>query len=171
MPEGIKCGYCKHYVSGKVYKKEKEIKRKCNVKNKKVSFDSKSCKYFLQNKYFECEYGDRITIPVCMNRRVNLENLESVKKCKKCKCFEKEIRPIIELYYLERVRMRKKRTQKEEDNDPPKKRKLKRRAKPPDNKKQIKRRQKPQSKTKTKKIKRRKSPRKITRRSNVKKKT
>ena len=129
----IRCGYCKQYSSGIVFKSGDTIKRKCIARQIKVDFDHRICKYFDPTKHFLCtKWNDRITIPVCLSRRINYEQLGKYLYCKKCRQFDQEIKELVSEYFIDAVKIRKynpdKPLRKLARRGDPTKRKIKRRT-------------------------------------------
>ena len=104
----IRCGYCKQYLSGVVFKSGDAIKRKCIARQIKVPFDHRTCKYFEPVKYFLCtKWNDRITIPICLNRRINYEQLGKYLYCKRCRQFDHEINELVSKYIIDGAKIRR----------------------------------------------------------------
>jgi hypothetical protein len=144
--------------------------RKCPALKMRVQSQDKSCKYF-NPVYFHCDKNNcRLTFGQCLARRRNPKNLIGYQNCKNCRQFDREIREIVEEYYIDMVPIvtprhlargnemenveennigsgKIKRRNKKEGNNPNGKRKIKRRENPPPNgkRRKIKRRSKPKA--------------------------
>lgn len=162
----IQCGNCDWWANSPITSREsqKHITRRCVAKLKRIQSDTKSCRYF-KPLYFHCDkYNCRLTFDQCLSRRRNVKNLSGYAGCKNCRQFEKEIREIIEAYYLETVPIVTPRhlARGNELTNQIGSGKIKRRKKKegsnPNGKRKIKRREKPQSNGKRRKIKRRSKP-------------
>ena len=146
MESSIKCGYCRNYSKGKSFKDGDSVVRECIPKQKRVSFENKGCMYFNPRDTIYCEKnGDRVAIPICLHRRLNPHNWISFNYCKKCRQFEKDIKEIARIYFLEARKIKKYKVPEEK----PKTRKIKRRKEKP-KKRKLKRRttEKPKRKLK-----------------------
>ncbi len=145
------CAYCETWLKAPVVKRSGEdsksgsfAKRNCPVIRKVVISDQPGCEYFNPMRTFFCDsYHHRTSLMECLNRRRNVQGFKQWKPCVECRQFERDIRSIIEEYYLEQTKV----------VPPPKQRKIRRRAKAPDKKKKrkIKRREKPARKIKRRK--------------------
>lgn len=129
----IRCGYCKQYSNGNVFKSGDTIQRKCIARQIKVDFNHRTCKYFEPVKYFLCtKWNDRITFPICLNRRVNHEQLGKYLYCKRCRQFDHEIREMVSEYFIDGTKIRRynpdKPLRKLARRSDPAKRKIKRRT-------------------------------------------
>jgi hypothetical protein len=160
----ITCGYCDWWTNSPILsrgEKSKETVRRCVAKNKKITSDKECCRYY-NPVYFYCDQNNqRLKFEQCLARRRNSANLATFQACKNCRQFDKEIRPIVEEYFLNGVPIVTPRHIVKIDNQNQiGSGKITRRIKPehqePQNKRKITRRDKPTNK---------KEPRKITRRS------
>lgn len=136
--------------------------RLCPALKERVQSQEKSCKYF-NPIYFHCDKNNcRLTIEQCLARRRNPKNLVGFQNCKKCRQFDKEIREIVEMYYIDMVPIvtprhlaRGNNTENVEIGSGKIKRRKKKEGGNPNGKRKIKRREKPQTNSKHRKIKRR----------------
>jgi hypothetical protein len=166
------CSCCNWWVRSKVISRGSGANslyvRKCIASGKEVKSNSEKCRYF-NPTYFYCDkYNCRLTFAQCLQRRRNDKKFNDWDECRNCRQFDKEIRPILEKYYLDRVPVVTPRKLRDYDKkkETPKKRVIKRRNKPDSKKpRTITRRSKSVS-NKPRKIKRRSKsePRKIKRR-------
>ena len=157
---GIQCGMCDWWPNSPITKvdKNKNTVRKCVAKKRRIKATSESCKYFNPTYFFCDQYQQRFPYEVCLARRRNRQNLGGYSQCKKCRQFEREIREIVEEYFLnstpivtprhlargeEKIGSGKIKRRKKKDQDKPK------------SKRTIKRRDKSKSNGKGRKIKRR----------------
>ena len=104
-----KCVYCYEWSSSPIIRRwsdqdqssRKVISRKCPVTKKQINIDSNGCKYFSPSLVFYCDKNQCfIDFMVCLNRRRNQKGLDSFNQCKKCRQFEKDVKSIIEDYWL-----------------------------------------------------------------------
>lgn len=102
----IKCGSCDWWANSPIKNRgdrNSATQRKCIAKRSDVSEDSESCRYF-KPQYFHCsENNCRLTFDQCLARRRNTKNLLGYQNCRRCRQFDKEIREIVESYYLDLV--------------------------------------------------------------------
>jgi len=100
----MSCSNCHWWCRSDVVKRESNgYTKRCIASKKKVQADSKQCKYF-NPTIFNCDnFGCRLNYNQCIARRRNEKNLLSWELCKNCRQFDKEIRPIIERYFLDLV--------------------------------------------------------------------
>ena len=96
------------FSTGKVFKSGDTIKRHCVARNSKVGFNRNCCKYFKPVKFFQCtKWGERITIPECINRKFNYSQLNKYLYCKKCRQFDREIADILKVYIIDGAKVKK----------------------------------------------------------------
>lgn len=104
-----KCIYCYEWSRSPIIRRStdqeqsshKTISRKCPIIKKQINTDSNGCKYFNPSLFFYCNKDQCfIDFIACLNRRRNSKDLDSFNGCKKCRQFDKDIKPIIEDYWL-----------------------------------------------------------------------
>jgi hypothetical protein len=161
------CAYCIHWTESKVVSRGTsnaiEISRKCPAALTNVQSDSKSCKYF-NPKFFYCDKkAARMAFIACLSSRRNEKSFTANDSCKKCRQFDKDIREIVQTYFVDAVQtVIPRHLLKTEEIEPKaeKTKKLKRRKKKetPEAPKKLKRRKKKETSIKEipKKLKRRK---------------
>jgi len=161
----IKCGLCDWFANSPIVTKGDKGtlgKRKCVAKKMRRASDSEACKYFKANYFYCDQFNQRLKFEQCLSRRRNPKGFNSYSKCKKCRQFDKEIRPIIEAYWLDMVPIVTPRhLQGQGESDVPPLRKIKRRNKEqqgPTSKRKIKRRESTGTNKKKRTIKRRSKP-------------
>lgn len=120
----------------------------CAYKKRKIQPDTAACKYFKPNARFYChKYGCWLHILNCLDRRHNPKSFKAYAECKTCRQFEKEIKDIVDDYYINRREViipreaRKLKRRKPTPETSPSKRKIKRRS-TDSSKRKIKRRSK-----------------------------
>ena len=149
----IQCGNCDWWPNSPIVKidKQKNTVRKCIAKKRRVRAESESCKYFKPTYFFCDKYQQRLPFEVCLSRRRNRKGLSGYLPCKKCRQFEREIKEIIERYFIDSTPIKTprhlsrgdekigsgkiKRRQKKDQDKAKSKRKIKRRDKSKSNKK------------------------------------
>lgn len=106
------CGYCHTWSKSPIIGREagdyssksnhRRINRKCILKKISVDFDSDNCKYFSPANNFYCDKNNHfVSFIVCLNRRFNKKGLDNFEQCKKCRQFDKDIKPILENFWVE----------------------------------------------------------------------
>lgn len=100
------CIYCQHFAKSKVVTRKKKTdapyKRKYQYRKKRITSESPACKYLLPVETFYCDVNDnRLTFLQCLARRRNVKNLPDYKQCEKCRQFEREIKEILQQYFID----------------------------------------------------------------------
>jgi len=100
----MSCSCCLWWTRSKVVQRNNSgFVRRCIASKKEVKADSEPCQYFNPG-YFQCDkYGCRLTFLQCLSRRRNGKGFLSWEECNDCRQFDKEIRPIIEKYFIDMV--------------------------------------------------------------------
>ena len=105
-----KCMYCHEWSSSPIIRRgsdqdqssHKMIFRKCPVTKKQINIDSDGCKYFNPASGFYCDNNQCwLTFIECLNRRRNQKGFGVFEKCKKCRQFDKEIKSIVQDYWID----------------------------------------------------------------------
>ena len=93
------CIYCKYFAESKTVGRPDDSglqQKKCIAKKRKVNMNSEQCLYFSPANDFHCDnYGYRLKIPNCLNRRFNSSNFTKWEKCNKCRQFQNDLSQVI----------------------------------------------------------------------------
>ena len=108
-----KCIYCSAWTHSSVIKREDEqqtkhkvVKRKCVINHTTISIKSKACMYFKPASCFYCNKNNHyMAFLSCLNRRYNPDKFNSFEKCTNCRQFSKDIKHIIENFWINKMKI------------------------------------------------------------------
>lgn len=96
------CSYCDWWAKSPVVQKGRSFNtRKCIASDIKIQADSKTCKYFNPIFFFCDQAGQRLSFIQCIARRRNEKKINAWASCRKCRQFDKEIKAIVEKYFID----------------------------------------------------------------------
>lgn len=95
----ITCYYCDRWHKSKQATQER---RYCEAVKKRIKRTRKRCKFFVPTEAsFWCDkHHCHLKLIQCVQRRRNPMSLNKWEKCKRCRQWDKEVRDIIEDYWL-----------------------------------------------------------------------